>query len=345
MKYKLAEMVRPITKIKWILASASLLLSAEHAFAAGTSAGTPINNQASVTYTTGGSQVTTPSNTATITVQELINVSLVYQGSGDVIVNSPQAQAPVKFTMTNTGNGSESFSISQSNLSGDDFEATIGSVYVDDGDGVFEPGTDDVLYAEGALAADASITLWAVSAIPDSLGDNSTADVQIKALSTTFSNAGNGNPQPGDVVNSQGSSGTDAVAGTSGAQNSQTITFRVSAIAVAIVKSVTGARDNLGQGGSQYVPGAEVDYRLAVSVTGTGTAADVSVTDQLPTELRLLNGTDGTITVNGVVMSAKAKAIDGDDATYDANTNTITVDLGDMASGSSINVDFTTVIQ
>ncbi len=111
MKHRLAEIIRPITKIKWLLATASLLITAEQAFAAGTSAGTPINNQASVTYTTGGSQVTTPSNTATITVQELINVSLVYQGSGDVIVNSPQPQAPVKFTLTNTGNSSESFSV------------------------------------------------------------------------------------------------------------------------------------------------------------------------------------------------------------------------------------------
>lgn len=343
MKYTLAGSVRPIIKTTLLLGS---LFAFEQTFAAGTAAGTAVRNQATVTYTTGGSSVSDVSNSAEFTVQELINASLVVQHTGDVIVNSPDAEAPIKMILTNTGNGDEAFTMTQTNVSGsDDFDVTLGSFYVDDGDGIFEPGTDDALYAGSQLAPDAAITLWAVSAIPDSLADNSTGDVVIKALSSTFQTAGQTNPQPGDVVSTAGSSGTDAVAGTSGAQQHQTVTYRVSAIAVAITKAVTASRDLLGQGGSQYVPGAEVDYRITVNVTGTGTAASVSVSDPLPTELLLKDTTNGTITVGGVVMSAKAKAIDGDDAYYDANNNTISVDLGDMNSGDSINIDFTTVIQ
>ena len=315
-------------------------------FAAGTEAGTAITNKATVTYTTGGSTVTEDSNEVQITVQELINANLVIQHTGDIIISSPQTEAPIKLTLTNTGNGDEAFNLSQSNVTGsDDFDVTTGSFYLDDGDGVFEPGTEDVLYSAAELAPDAAITLWAVSAIPDSLADNSSADIVLKAISKTFEDAGQSNPQPGDSVSGAGTSGTDAVAGTSGGVLLQTATYRVSAISVSIVKSITGARDNLGQGGSQYVPGAEVDYRLTVSVTGTGTATDVSVSDPLPDELLLKNTVNGEITVGGVVMTARANAIDGDAAYYDANTNTISVDLGDMDAGDAIDIDFTTVIQ
>lgn len=343
MKYILAGSVRPIIKTTLLLGS---LFAFEQTFAAGTAAGSEIKNTATVSYTTGGSSTSATSNQVIVKVQELVNASLVIQHTGDVIVNSPDAEAPIKFVLTNTGNGDEAFSLSQTNVSGsDDFDVTLGNFYVDDGDGLFEPGTDDTLYAGSALAADASVTLWAVSAIPDSLADNATGDVVIKALSTTFQNASQTNPQPGDYVDSQGDGGTHAVSGSPGAQQQQTVTYRVSAIAVAITKAVTASRDLLGQGGSQYVPGAEVDYRITVSVTGTGTATNVSVSDPLPTELLLKDTTNGTITVGGVVMSAKAKAIDSDDAYYDANNNTISVDLGDMNSGDSINIDFTTVIQ
>jgi len=343
MKYNLAGSFRPIIKTTLLLGS---LFSVEQALATGTAAGTEIKNTATVSYSTGGSSTSATSNQVVIKVQELINASLVVQHTGDVVVNSPDSEAPIKFVLTNTGNGNESFTLGQTNVSGsDDFDVTLGNFYVDDGDGIFEPGTEDALYAGAALAADASVTVWAVSAIPDSLADNATGDVVIKALSTTFQNANQTNPQPGDVVSGQGDGGTDAVSGAPGAQQQQTVTYRVSAIAVAVTKAVTASRDLLGQGGSQYVPGAEVDYRITVSVTGTGTATDVSVSDPLPSELLLKDTTNGTITVGGVVMSAKAKAIDGDDAYYDANNNTISVDLGDMNSGDSVNIDFTTVIQ
>lgn len=341
MKYNMTGCFHPIIKTSLLVGS---LLAFQQSYAAGTAAGTEVRNQATVTYTTGGSTVSDVSSPAEFKVQELINASLVIQQSGDIIVNSPDAEAPIKLVLTNTGNGDESFSLSQTNVSGsDDFDVTIGSVYVDDGDGVFEPGTEDILYAGNALAPDASVTLWAVSAIPDALADNSKGDVVIKALSTTFQNAGQTNPQPGSVISTGGAGGTNAVAGSTGAQQQKTATYRVSAIAVNIAKSVTAARDLLGQGGSQYVPGAEVDYRITVSVTGTGVATSVSVSDPLPDELQLKDSTSGTIRVGGTDMSARPS--DGDTAQYDANTNTISVDLGNMNAGDSINIDFTTVIQ
>lgn len=327
----------------------SLALFANESIAAGTLAGTSIENQATVTYDAGAGTVSASSGKVFVTVQELINANIVSQDSANVSVSSPQTDAYLKFQLTNTGNGNEAFEISQQNLTGtDDFDATFSNVYLDDGDGVFEPGTDDVIYDNSAapsISPDASIVVWVASNIPAAITDGDTADVQVKALSKTFSDDAQNSPNAGDVVNSQGDSGTDAVMGTSGANADDDATFIVSAISVTIDKIVSAVRDNLGGGtGSQPVPGAEVDYTLTVTVIGTGDADNISVSDPLPTELKLKNDITGVITVGGVPETASSADTDG--TSYDANTNTITVNLGSVTAGDpAIAIEFTTVIQ
>jgi len=311
---------------------------------AGTSAGTTISNTASVSYEVGGATVTNDSDPATIIVQELINVTIVSQDSGNVSVSSPETGAELKFQVTNTGNGDEAFIISQVNIGGDEFDVTLSTIYLDDGDGVYEPGTDDVPYdnsTPSTIAPDDSITIWVTSDIPDSRNNNDTSEVQVSALSKTFSDDNQSNPNAGDVVTDGGDSTTDAVYGTGAANADDTAIFVVSAIQVVITKVISGIDDQLG--GSQPVPGAEVGYSLTVTVTGTGDATSVTASDPLPVELALKAGIAGIITVNGVDLTA----VSGDDnASYDANTRTITVELGTITAGSADSViTFTTVIQ
>lgn len=327
----------------------TLALFANESMAAGTLAGTSIENQATVTYDAGAGTVSASSGIVTVEVQELINATIISQDSGNVSVSSPQTDAYLKFQLTNTGNGTEAFEISQQNLTGsDDFDATFSSGYIDDGDGIFEPGTDDVVYNNAtppSISPDASIVIWVASTIPSSIPDGDTAEVQVKALSKTFSDDAQTSPSAGDVVNNQGDSSTDAVMGTSGANADDEATFVVSAIDVAVAKMVSAVRDNLGGGsGTQPVPGAEVDYTLTVTVTGTGDADNISVSDPLPTELKLKDGISGVIRVGGV--DETATSADSDGTSYDANTNTITVDLGTVTAGAAaIAIEFTTIIQ
>ena len=338
-----------MNKIKLIGGLFSMALFANESLAAGTLAGTSIENQATLTYNAGAGTVSASSGKVFVTVQELINATIISQDSGSVSVSSPQTDAPLKFQLTNTGNGNEAFEISQQNLTGsDDFDATFTNAYLDDGDGIFEPGTDDVLYDNSAapsISPDASIVIWVASSIPSATPDGDTADVEVKALAKTFADDGQSSPNAGDVVVSQGDSSTDAVMGTSGANADDNATFVVSAIDVSIDKAVSAVRDNLGGGaGNQPVPGAEVDYTLTVTVTGTGNANNISVSDPLPSELRLKDGISGTITVGGSVETATSADADG--TSYDANTNTITVDLGTVTAGDpAIAIQFTTVIQ
>ncbi len=339
--------------MKQLITLASMILlafTATQSYAAGTQAGVVIQNQATVTYNAGAGSISASSQVVDITVQELINVTIVSQDAAKVSISSPQSDAYLKFQITNTGNGNEDFVISQSNLSGsDDFDVDHSAIYIDDGDGVFEPGVDDIVYP--SIAPDASIVIWVVSDIPGSQADGNEAEVQVSALSKTFSDAGQGNPSAGQSI-SGGDSGTAAVYGTAAANADDNAIFIISAITVTIDKVVAAVRDNLGGSGTQPVPGADVDYTLTITVIGTGTANTVIVSDPLPTELALKNGITGDITVsiNGATPVNMTAASDGDAATYtyDANTDiyTISVDLGDRTAGEVASIiQFTTTIQ
>jgi uncharacterized repeat protein (TIGR01451 family) len=326
---------------------ASLFAMQSHG--AGTGAGTTISNTASVSYEVGGATVTEDSDPVTITVQELINVTVVSQDSGNVSLSSPQTGAELKFQVTNTGNGNEAFIINQVNIGGDEFDVTLSTIYLDSGandvsDGVFDPNVDTVYdnSAPPAISPDGSITIWVTSDIPDSLSNSDTSEVQVSALSKTFSDDGQDNPDAGAFVTGGGDSSTDAVYGSAAANADDTATFVVSAIEVSIVKAIGSITDQFGT--SQPVPGAEVVYSLTVTVTGTGDAENVTVTDPLPDELLLKGGVlTGIITVDGVDMSAGGG---DDDASYDANTNTISVLLNTVTAGSGdIEISFTTEIQ
>jgi len=335
--------MKQLIKIGGILSSLILFSTLSHG--AGTSAGSYIRNQASVSYETAAGTITDTSANVEFQVQELVRSTLVKLDAGSVSVSSPQTGAAMKFRLQNDGNSPEGFSIFVTQDSGDDFDVTVGSFYVDDGDGIFDPALD-TLYDNNnppELAADASIVLWVSSDIPGSLSDADLANLNVSAVSHSFVAAGQTNPGAGAVVGNAGPDNTDVV--NASPITSVTSTFVVTDIDVSITKAITATRDNLGGGtGSQRVPGAEVDYTLTVTVTGTGTANNVIVTDDLPDELQLKDGVSGIISVGGV--DETASSADGDGTSYDANTGTITVELGNINAGDpSIDIVFTTIIQ
>ncbi len=321
-----------------------LLLAMSNAYALGTSAGTPIENRATVTYNAGAGTISADSDIVTFKVQELVKATIAKLDSGIIRVSSPQDDASMKFRIKNDGNGSEGFKIVVTQDSGDHFDVTLGNIYIDDGDGILDTAID-TLYNNSsppAIAADGSIVIWVTSKIPPGFTNNKIANLNVSAVSHTFILDNQSNPNAGDVVIGGGDNSTDAVNAI--AVTSVTSTYQVSDINVSITKAVTATRDNLGAGGNKAVPGAEVDYLLTVTVSGSGIATDVVVSDPLPPQLQLKNGTTGSITVSGTPLTAAS----GDDAaSYDANTNTISVELSDMEAGvtAPINIEFTTVIQ
>ena len=91
--------------------------------AVGTAVGTVIENTATVDYVLGGTPQSTVSNTTTFLVAERIDVVVTPQsGQVVVLVNDDTARA-LLFTITNTGNGSETFLLAMNSIvTGDDFD-------------------------------------------------------------------------------------------------------------------------------------------------------------------------------------------------------------------------------
>src|SRR5688572_10993428 len=135
----------------WLLAGAILSVSlATPALAVGAPANTPISNTATATFSDpDGEPRTVTSNTATLRVDEVLGAVVVSNDAGDVGVLSPDDDRPLSFTLTNPGNGSEAFAlVPDASLGGDQYDSTDVRIFLDDGDGLFEPG-QDTLHSAG----------------------------------------------------------------------------------------------------------------------------------------------------------------------------------------------------
>jgi uncharacterized repeat protein (TIGR01451 family) len=307
--------------------AAVLILLAGQALAAGTPAGTVIDNVAEVSFDLSGTPITLQSNIASITVVERIDVVVTLQ-SGQVLVTAGDIDRSLLFTVTNTGNGTEEFSLAiDSLLAGDDFDPVPGvpPIFFDtDGSGDFTAG--DVAYAPGSndpvLPADASIDILLVNDIPGTVLNGQLGRSQLTASSAT----GTGNP--GDPFPGQGDGGVDAIVGTSGGTALQFGEYLVSDVQMNIVKSVA-ISDPFGN--QDPIPGATLTYTVTIEVVNGGTATAAAFSDAIPAGTTY---TASTITLNAVSLT---DATDADAGELDTSvTPTVVVRLGDLVQTDGI---------
>ncbi len=188
------------------------VVAAMPAGAVGTAVGTVIENTAEVSYDLAGAPQTLQSNTTTVAVAERINVTATLQ-SPQLAVDAGDTDRALLFTLTNTGNGTETFQLTVNNvIAGDDFDPTAATpaIYFDtDGSGDFNSG--DQPYAPGSndpqLSADESIGVFLVNNIPTGLANGATGRSQLTATSAT------GSGDPGTVFAGLGDGGVNAVIG------------------------------------------------------------------------------------------------------------------------------------
>jgi uncharacterized repeat protein (TIGR01451 family) len=305
--------------LRHLLLWMGVLGAAVHAQAAGTPAGSVISNTATVTYNVAaGPTVTVPSNTSSFTVSELLNVTSVSNDAGNVSTLSPDTNKVLSFTITNTGNGTETYSLTatRTGLPGDQFDPSVGSagsIFIENG---LQPGFQatgpnaDTLYIAGVndpiLNANnpsaSSKTVYLVSDIPGGVANGDTGKASITASSTTPGAAG---ATAGTSLAGLGDGGVDAVVGSSQGTASITGTYQVSSFNVAVTKTAS-VLDPFG--GTKVVPGAVITYTITVDVTGTGQAQSVIVNDPIPANTTYV---PGSLKVNG---AARTDATDGDNA-------------------------------
>jgi uncharacterized repeat protein (TIGR01451 family) len=329
--------VAMIVKRVFCLGSLAIsLASGSAAFAAGTPAGTPIQNTAQVNYTIGGAQVDVSSNPTILTVAELLNVNVAVQ-TPSVSVAPGATQRVVTVRVTNTGNGTETFRLTgNSVVVGDDFDPIPAApfIYFDtDSSGDFSLA--DTAYASGTndpiLIADQFVTLFIVNSIPAALANGAAGRTQLTAQSLTGTGA------PGTVFANQGTGNVDAVVGTSGATQIGTGTYVVAGLQLNAVKSQSVV-DQFG--GTRPIPGARINYQVVITPTGTGTANAVLFTDAIPTNTTFVNG---SLQLNGAALTDSADADAGQFVSTPAAQ--VRVTLGDMTNASGVQtINFAVVI-
>ncbi len=314
-----------------LIALLAALAPPMQANAAGTRAGSTISNTATASFDTGGGPTTIDSNRVDLLVDELLDVTVDSSNPADVPTTPGATGQVLTFSVTNTGNGVEDFALSTvANAGGDDYDPAVTQVYLDNGDGLFDAGTD-TLYTAGAndptLDPDESITVFVATTTPGTVADGNRGIVSLIAAAKTGTGA------PGTSFAGQGEGGGDAVVGSTGADGEDAGAFVVSAATVTLVKSAS-ITNTLGT--ADPIPGATITYTIVATVAGSGSVNGLAITDNIPADTSFV---PGSITLGG---SALTDAADADAGDY--NGTRINVALGTVAGGQTRTVTFQTMI-
>ncbi len=164
------------TRLK-LVAAASLLAATSGAYAA-TAAGTVITNVATATYTDSTGTKTVNSNPVITTVQQVASLTMP---AGTAKSAGAGTSVTYAHSATNTGNGSDTFALSQTNTGTLNMTGVL--FYLDaNGDGVADNATP--ITTTGPLAAGATFKFVAVATLPAGAANGTTNAMTVQATST-----------------------------------------------------------------------------------------------------------------------------------------------------------------
>ena len=323
-------------------AIAAVALGAGAAQAAGTTAGTDVTNTFTLDYSVGGvdqPQITNDADGERTIFRVDRKVDLTLTSEGNTTVAPGETDAELLYKLTNLGNDVFAYALTvdagvtetpgTGETAADYFNATGASMtyYIDDGDGVFEPGTGagedgaGTTYTPGVttstvdVPADAVVWVVVDADIPTAggnLSDGDEADVILTADTLEPSTAGAGtagNAVTGTATNTllgeetvlaDGAGSTDSA---SQGDFSATGTYILSSADLVAGKAVGVFAQTGGCGtlpatmptsatptnAGFAIPGACVEYRIQIQNTGANTANELAIVDTLPGELQFVD--------------------------------------------------------
>src|SRR5690349_1753574 len=274
-----------------------------------TAAGTSIGNQASATYTDSSSvSRTATSNVVTTVVQQVASLTLTANGAKTA---SPGAPVFYPHTLTNTGNGSDSFTLSLAPAQSGAFTLTGTHIYLDaNGDGIPDNFTD-------LNGTSVTVTPGAANAF------------KFVITGTVPSGATAGQTNNFSVT------GTSVFDNTKTASNTDVTT--VTSNAVINVNKVISASSGASPSGP---------YTVTLTYTNSGnvTATTVNIGDALPAGMTYVAGS-GKWSVTGVTALTDATgdlqpAAGSPHIDYSVTGNTVTAIIDQVAAGVSGQLTF-----
>ncbi len=278
------------------------LLAVNLAHAAPPPAGTMIGNQASATYTdASGISRSVTSNVVQTIVQQVASLTLTANGAQ---TSTPGTTVYYPHTLTNTGNGSDTFALAAVNGSG--FSMTGIQVFADNGSG--QP-TGPAITSSGPLAAGAVFKFIVVAVVPATATSG-----QTNALTVTA---------------------TSGFTGAISASNTDTTTVTNNAV-ITVTKSISASSGAAGSG--------PYTYTLTYTNTGNSTATAVTLNDALPAGLTYVTGSGRWSVTGTTALSdsggSTGTAPNTITSTYTTGTSTLKYVLSQVTSGQSGTVTF-----
>jgi uncharacterized repeat protein (TIGR01451 family) len=226
-------------------------------YASGTPTGTEITNQASVSYQDASSNsYSADSNTVTTTVNSVYSVSVSAPADQS---GTSSATVYYAYTITNTGNASNTFALSAA--SGGGGNSWTAALYADDGagggtanDGIHQSGETTATSSSGSIAADAAYKFFVAVTIPANTENGQTDDTD---LTVTGSGDAGGDDDTSDSVT------------TTAQAPSLSITKRVRNVTDSGTFNTTATAD----------PDDTLEYQIEVTNSGAVAATSVELTD------------------------------------------------------------------
>lgn len=300
-------------------------VAATPALAAGTTAGATITNTATVDYQVGGVAQGQQSASNNFTVDRKINLLVEEVGTVTTSVVPGQTNAVTTFQLTNSSNEILDFALVASQIAGgtaahggtDNFDATNVRIYRDNTVtgtvGSWDVGDALVTYAD-ELVTDTAIRLFVVADIPAGLANNAVAGVTLRATAREGGLAG---AQGAAITETTGANtaGKDTVfadtAGVTGdaardGSHSDNDDYTVQTATLAVTKTSRVISDPFNNiTNPKLIPGAVVEYCIAVANSGSVAATTVLINDPVPGQLTF---SAGTILLNGTVTAGTCNA-------------------------------------
>lgn len=317
------KLFKPIKYLAWLSVIPLLGLSLS-VYALGTSPGTNITNTATLSYTIGGTaQPNINSNTRAFVVDNRLDFVVATTDVARVGVAPGQTGAVLTFTVTNTGNSTQDYSLTPTNNGTDPFGGTDNfdpsafSVFVEDGTtpGGYQPLEDTATYIDELSSINLAnqVTVYIVSTIPAAQANGSIAAV---TLSAQVAVGGTGATQGADIttddsgivddpatvqtVFGDGVGDTDLI--TDGL-HSDTSAYEVQAASLSVNKTSSVRWDPINNTTNpKAIPGAAVSYSIAISNAGPASANLTQITDALAATLAF----DADLTTNNLLTAESA---------------------------------------
>lgn len=318
-----------------------------------TTAGTRIDNTATVTYTVNGSSNSTNSTTASFVVDKKANFTVVADQTGLTAVNLGDTAAVTRFKVTNLTNDVQDFLLAAGQAlpigifpNAANFTVSNLQIFVDsNNNGQYDPGVDTKTYID-ELAPDASVNVFVIGDVPN----QQNAQYAYDALAVTVAAGGAQNVKGTALVATDlGLINNDNTVDIVFADQTRTGTetaysgWEVSThnVALTVAKTARVLSDGYSLLG-KAIPGATVEYCLTVrNATLLTSATNVVLTDILPSTVTYVPGTV-TIGVPGVLgVACNVGGVTQTDASvFNSTTKTITATIPTVGGGTSTAVAF-----